>query len=317
MQNIIPSSGNRLHYVEEGSGPLVLLLHGFPESSYSWRHQMEPLANAGYRVVAPDLRGYGRSDRPDRISAYDIAHLVEDVVNLIHALGEREAVVVGHDWGATVAWNAALMHPEVVRAVAGLSIPLRPRGPKPPLQAQRDAHGGRHYWNYIETPARADAELGRDPEASIRRFMVGLSGDAPEVTSFILPEGGALLDLFPEPARLPTWLRGMDVERYALDIGAAGFTGGLNYFRNMDRNWTLLAPFDGRYPTMPGLYIGGSLDPVVRAPGARESIDAMAGAWPNFEPPIILPGCGHWTQQERPEQVNAALIQFLDRKASS
>lgn len=313
----ITVNGGSLQVVEQGTGPLVVLLHGFPESSYSWRHQIDALANAGYRVIAPDQRGYGGSDRPLAVEAYDIVHLIDDVVGLIRAAGEDQAVVVGHDWGATVAWQTALLRPASVRAVVGLSVPLRPRGSRPPLQIVHDVFGGRFYWSYFQSPGVAEAELDRDPRDSLRRFLYGLSGDSPAITDFVLPAGGGLLDLFPEPEQLPGWLSDADLDQYAAAIGAAGFAGGLNYFRNLDRNWELTADVVDAYPQMPGLYLAGDRDPVLAAPGATDLVAAMVAAWPQLAAPIYLPGCGHWTQQERPVQVTNALIEFLDALPAS
>src|SRR4051812_2700848 len=171
--------GLRMHIAEQGTGPLVLLLHGWPETSHSWRHQMGPLADAGYHVVAPDQRGYGRTDSPADAGQYTLLHLVGDVVGLIHALGEREAIVVGHDWGAPVAWHTALLRPDVVRGVAGLSVPPPFRGKRPPLEAMQERFDGRFYWNYFNRPGLADAEFARDPRTALRTLLYSASGDAP------------------------------------------------------------------------------------------------------------------------------------------
>jgi pimeloyl-ACP methyl ester carboxylesterase len=202
-------NGVRLHIAEQGQGPLVLLLHGWPESWYSWRHQFGPLTAAGYRVVAPDQRGYARSEQPPHVTSYTLLHLVGDVIALIEELGEEQAVVVGHDWGAPVAWIAAMLRPDKVRAVAGLSIlPILPGGMVPP-SITRTQYGEGFYQIYFQRPGVADAEFARDIPTSFRRLLVGASGNNPlskEPRPLVIPDGMGLLDLMPESPTLPAWL---------------------------------------------------------------------------------------------------------------
>ncbi|MGW1197793.1 alpha/beta fold hydrolase [Streptomyces sp. NPDC002536] len=310
-------NGIRLHIAEQGEGPLVLLLHGFPECWYSWRHQFAPLAAAGYRVVAPDQRGYARSDQPGDIAAYSLLHLTGDVIGLIHALGEERAVVVGHDWGAPVAWTTALLRPDVVRAVAGLSVPHLPRGAAPPLSALRAVLGDGFYQQYFQEPGVADAELAQDPAATFRSLLSGSSGDSPATDPprpWVVPEGATLLDTMREPKELPAWLTEEDVEVFVREYayhGDRAFTGGLNWYRNIDRNWELLAPFAGRGIEVPALYVSGDRDLVRGFPGMDQVLSSLDRILPRLTRSITLPGCGHWTQQERPGEVNAALLEFL------
>ncbi|MFC5055201.1 alpha/beta hydrolase [Saccharothrix xinjiangensis] len=299
-------NGITVHVAEQGEGPLVLLLHGFPESWYSWRHQFEPLAAAGYRVVAPDQRGYGGTDRPEDVDAYTIMHLVGDVVGLIAALGEREAVVVGHDWGAPVAWHTALLRPDLVRGVAGLSVAPTPRGSRRPLEAARERFGDGFYQLYFQQPGVADAELARDPRTTFRKTLVGASGDAVPPSA----PGEGFLGPFADPEELPAWLTEADVDAFAEQYRRHGFTGGLNWYRNIDRNWELTAPWEGAVITPPALFITGERD-LVRGfypPGFFEHLPAIA---PNLRAVHDLAGCGHWMQQERPDEVNSALLEFL------
>ncbi|MGS2589833.1 alpha/beta fold hydrolase [Streptomyces hebeiensis] len=308
-------NGVRLHIAEEGEGPLVVLLHGFPECWYSWRHQFGPLAARGFHVVAPDQRGYGRSERPEAVDAYTILHLVGDVVGLIHALGEERAFVVGHDWGAPVAWHTALLRPDVVRGVAGLSVPPPFRGGSRPLEAMNKLFDGQFYWNYFEKPGVAEAEFERDVRTSLRRFLYAASGDNPaNVTppQPLVPRGGGFLERMPEPETLPSWLTEADVDVFAEEYAANGFTGGLNWYRNIDRNWELTAPWAGATVQPPALYIAGDRDLVTAFPGTPELVENLPRLLPDVREPLILPGCGHWTQQERPDEVNAALLGFLD-----
>ncbi|UGQ12112.1 alpha/beta hydrolase [Yinghuangia sp. ASG 101] len=310
MHRFVEVGGVRLHVAEAGSGPLVILLHGFPESWYSWRHQLKALAASGYHVVAPDQRGYGRSDRPEAVEDYTILHTVGDVIGLIDALGEEDAVVGGHDWGGAVAWHAALMRPDRIRAVASLSAPhtLRPEGP--PLAALRAAHGENHYPVYFQRPDTADAEFARDPRATMRRALYAASAEGFPWNP-VVPAGGEALDMWPEPNELPDWLTEEDVDVYAEDFARTGFTGPLNWFRNFDRNWALTSPWHGVAVAPPALYITGDRDLGGTLPGAAELIAGRSAAVPNLRNAIVLPHCGHWTQQERPDDVNEALVAFL------
>ncbi|MFB7932804.1 alpha/beta fold hydrolase [Streptomyces sp. NPDC056039] len=312
---MIDVNGIQLHIAEQGEGPLVVLLHGFPESWHSWRHQFGPLAEAGFRVVAPDQRGYGGSDRPEDVSEYSIFHLVGDVVGLIHALGEERAFVVGHDWGAPVAWHTALLRPDVVRGVAGLSVPPPFRGAQPPLKTMRERFGGHFYWNYFEEPGVADAEFAADTRTALRKLLYSASGDAPDAGR---PEQALVEDLgrgwladAPNPEVLPDWLTESDLDTLTESF-EPGFTGALNWYRNLDRNWELTAPWQGAVVSPPALYVYGDRDLVPAFPGTPELIEALPRLMPNLRrEPVVLPGCGHWTQQERPAEVNKVLIDFL------
>ncbi|MGW6917187.1 alpha/beta fold hydrolase [Kitasatospora sp. NPDC054939] len=312
----IEVNGIRLHLAEQGEGPLVLLLHGFPESWYSWRHQFGPLAEAGYRVVAPDQRGYGRSEQPAAVDAYTLLHLVGDVTGLVRALGEEQAVVVGHDWGAPVAWTAATLRPDVVRAVAGLSVPPLPVTGLPPIAAARERFGDGYYQAYFQQPGVADAELAEDLPSSFRRILASGSGDNPAVdgpSPWVVPDGRTLLDTVPEPAALPGWLTGDDIAAFAADYarhGERAFTGGLNWYRNIDRNNELLAAFEGRTVEVPALYAAGDRDMVTALIGP-DALKHLLDRVPKLHRHLVLPGCGHWTQQERPAEVNDALLDFL------
>ncbi|MFD3455115.1 alpha/beta fold hydrolase [Streptomyces sp. NPDC058691] len=310
-------NGVRLHVAEQGEGPLVVLLHGFPESWYSWRHQMGPLAAAGYRVAAPDQRGYARSEQPRAVEEYSLLHLTGDVIGLVDALGEERAVLVGHDWGAPVAWATAMMRPDVVRAVAGLSVPpVLPGGMTPP-SVTRKTFGEGFYQIGFQEPGVADAALARDPAATFRRILSGGSGENPANDPpgpWIVPDGGTLLDTMPEPQRLPDWLSQEDIDVFAGDYGRHGaraFTGGLNWYRNIERNWELLAAFRGRRIEVPALYIGGDRDMVIGLRGPDATLRTVEEAAPRLWRGLILPGCGHWTQQERPDEVNRQLLDFL------
>jgi pimeloyl-ACP methyl ester carboxylesterase len=298
-------NGITMHIAEQGKGPLVLLLHGWPESWYSWRHQFQPLADAGYRVVAPDQRGYGATDSPEDVDQYTILHLVGDVVGLIHALDEKQAVIVGHDWGAPVAWHTAQLRPDLVRGVAGLSVAPTPRSRVPPLAAARQRFGDGFYQIYFQQPGVAEAELTKDVPTTFRKILAGI-GDGPPVA----PEGGGFLDRMANPETLPEWLTEDDITAFADQYARNGFTGGLNWYRNIDRNWELTTPWQHTQLTPPALYVTGDRD-VVRGFYPPDFLENLPTLVPNLRAVLDLPGCGHWTQQERPDEVNNALLNFL------
>jgi pimeloyl-ACP methyl ester carboxylesterase len=314
----IDSNGIRLHIAEQGSGPLVLMCHGFPESWYSWRHQLQALAEAGFHAVAPDMRGYGQSARPIGIDQYSLFHLVGDMVGVLDALKEEHAVVVGHDWGAPVAWHCALLRPDRFRAVVGLSVPYRPRGSVAPTSVMPQTEDAAFYQLYFQTPGAAEAELDADPLISLRRILYSGSGDVPRKNpgaassgAGMVPRSGGFLARMPDTQKLPPWLTEADLNHYAAEFRQSGFRGGLNWYRNIDRNWELLAPYARAPITVPALYMAGELDLVVAFPRMREVIADLKRYIPLLRDTVMLPGCGHWTQQERAAEVNQHLIAFL------
>jgi pimeloyl-ACP methyl ester carboxylesterase len=310
---MIETNGIRLHIAEQGDGPLVILCHGFPECWYSWRHQLGALAKAGFRAVAPDLRGYGRSDRPEDVEKYTILHDIGDVVNLIDALGAKQAVIAGHDIGATVAWQAALLRPDRFRGVIAMSPPFRPRAfgasSVPPTTLMPKNETAVFYQLFLQTP-EAEAGLGRDLRRTFRSQFYQLSGDRPPAAPGGLPAGmvprkGALID----PPSLPAWITEADLNVYVEAYTQSGWHGPLAWWRNIDRGWELMAPFDGATVSVPALYMAGDRDMVVAA--FREAIPKQTAFVPKLRPPLMLAGCGHWTQQERPTEVSAAMIEFI------
>jgi pimeloyl-ACP methyl ester carboxylesterase len=309
----VETNGIRMHLTEAGSGPLVVLCHGFPESWYSWRHQLTALAEAGFRAVAPDMRGYGQTERPEAIDQYTLLHLVGDMVGLLDTLGAEQGVIVGHDWGGPVAWHAALLRPDRFRAVIGLSVPYRPRGTVRPTTVMPQNENAVFYQLYFQTPNVAEADFERDVRHTIRSILYSASGDAPSAAGPVgmVPRQGGLLAGMINPATLPAWLTEADVDFYDGEFARTGFGGGLNWYRNIDRNWELLAPFAGARVMVPALYIAGDRDLVVRFPGMDQLIPNLSRFAPQLRGTVMLPGCGHWTQQERAGEVNAAMIDFL------
>ena len=308
----IDTNGIRMHIAEAGKGPLVILCHGFPESWYSWRHQIVALAEAGYHVVAPDQRGYGETDKPEAIEAYSLFHLVGDIVGLVSAVGEQEAVIVGHDWGAIVAYGAAMWRPDVFRGVVTLSVPTGPRSPIPPTDAMRMMFGDNFFYVlYFQTPGVAEHELQHDVTRSLRQFMYGGSGAALEQErdlTNLAPRTAYFLDQFEDCEELPAWLGQKDLDFFVGEFTRNGFRGPLNWYRNFDRNWELSAPFAGRTIDQPSAFISGDRDLIRGIPGWEASTrSVMTG----LRDVTILPGIGHWTQQEAPAETNAALLGFL------
>ena len=311
----IETNNVKLHVAEAGEGPLVVLCHGFPESWYSWRHQIPVLAEAGFHVVAPDQRGYGDSDAPEDPAAYSILHLTGDIVGLVHALGEEQAVVVGHDWGSPVAWTLAQMRPDMFRAVASLSVPFTGRGAWPPIHGMRQYFGDRFFYQiYFQTPGVAEHELQHDIPATMRKMLYGASGAIERSGGSFGAEGAPpassyMLERMPDPGDdLPDWLTAEDVNAYVESFTKSGFRGGLNWYRNIDHNWVLTAAFAGKKIEQPALFVAGDRDVV---PFSAEAEQRMREAVTDLRGVEVLPGIGHWTQQEAPEAVNQALLAFL------
>jgi pimeloyl-ACP methyl ester carboxylesterase len=317
VEHVFVDAGEiRMHAAVSGpaDGPAVLLCHGFPESWYSWRHQLRALAEAGYRVIAPDQRGYGRTDAPPEVSSYSQVHLVGDLVGLLNALDIRSATVVGHDWGAPVAWHAALFRPDVFPAVVGISVPFGPRlpGGARPTEMLRSALGDAFFYVlYFQDAGVAEGELDADIRGTLRRILYSISGDIPpQDFRFFDPGARCFNDLLREPAALPDWLSEEDLDIFVGEFERRGtFRHGLNWYRNIDQSWELLAPFVNAKVLQPALFIGAERDAIFGL--TPEGVAATREWVPQLREPVWVPDCGHWIQQEEPEIVNAALLEFL------
>ena len=316
--SMVPANGIELHVAECGAGPLVLMCHGWPELWYSWRHQLIALGEAGFRAVAPDMRGFGRTTAPDDVAAYTILHSVGDMVALVAALGEKRAVIVGHDWGAPVAWHAALMRPDIFTAVVGLSVPHRRRGLTMPLETLKQAGKSDYYWIYFQEPGVAEAEFERDARTAIRRILYFGSGDTPREhkMSFYVDRQKGFLGPLDRSGRAAALADRGRHRVFAAEYQRTGFRGGLNWYRNIDRNWTLTAPWHGAIIRQHALFIAGTRDAVITGSLGKRALDEMESVVPNLAQKILIDGAGHWIQQERPDEVNAALIEFVRAHAT-
>ena len=312
---MIRTDGLNQQILEAGEGPLVLLIHGFPELGVSWRAQVEALAAAGHHAVAPDMRGYGGTDKPERREDYSILKLVGDMVDLVRALGQKTCVVVGHDWGAPVAWHCALLRPDIFRAVAGLSVPFQPRIPKgapTPMMATlaKRAGLGDLYISRFQ-PDDAHEPFDVDPATTLRKMFWSYDGATPDEgqsTGFLTP-GVSMLDSIDDAATLPPWLSEAHFAEYVEAFSAGGFRGPIDWYRCIDLNWSLTAFLQDRTIDQPSLFLVGERDPVRRYAGQHE---AGLGKWlTDLRGQTVLPGAGHWLQQERPDEINAALLGFL------
>jgi len=309
----IESNGIRMRIAEMGEGPLVLLLHGWPESWYSWRHQLPALAEAGFRAVAPDLRGFGKSDAPEDVEQYDIVKLTADAVGVLDALGEETAVVVGHDWGAIVAWHCVLLHPERFRALVAMSVPYGGRGEESLITSLKRAMGDRFFYIlYFQEPGVAEAEFDKDPRGILSRLYLSPDSprEKPEVTDPKASAGGWIPRLG-APEESPDWLTDEDLDYYVKQFTGAGFRGGINYYRNFHRNWEITPQLDGVPVKQPVLFLAGERDSVIRRATHSELTEQMSRVATDLRGVRLIPEVGHWVQQESSDQTNAAVIEFL------
>jgi pimeloyl-ACP methyl ester carboxylesterase len=310
---IIKSNGINMRIAEMGKGPLVILVHGWPESWYSWRNQLPALAAAGYHVVAPDMRGYGKTDKPAAVEDYDINHVTADIVGIVDAMKEKTAVVVGHDWGSIVAWNCMLLHPTRFSALAAMSVPYGGRGAQSPMDGMRIATGENFYYIvYFQEWNVAEREFDADPRGILSRLY--LSPDSPREAPIVTDPkriAGGWIPRLGAPKGLPTWLSAADLDYYVKEFTAAGFRGGINYYRNFHRNWEITPQLTDAKISAPVMFLAGEKDVVIRGATAAQLTANMQRTATDLRSVTLLPGAGHWVQQERAAETNAALVQFL------
>jgi pimeloyl-ACP methyl ester carboxylesterase len=308
----INTNGIRLRVTLAGQGPLVILIHGFPESWYSWRHRIPALADAGYRIAAPDVHGYGSSDKPLAIEAYSIKNMCADIGGLIAALGAERAIVVGHDWGAVIAYGTALLHPERARAVEGLSVPYLGRGQMPSVDMFRNIYKDQFFYQlYFQEPGVAELNW-TDVLTSLRKIYYSSSGEAQKAKVVTEnPTGSGLLDRLVDPNPFPVWLTEDDLDYFASQFQDSGFRGPLNRYRNSERDFEQAAAFDGKLITQPTAFMAGSLDPVLRVIPGVDMVELMRKHCADLRYVRLIEDAGHWLQHELPAKVNAALLEFL------
>lgn len=314
----IETNGIRMHIAEQGRGKPVILCHGFPECWYSWRHQLAAIAEAGFHVVAPDLRGYGQTNQPESVEAYNILELTSDIVGLVHSLNQEQAIIVGHDQGATLAWHCALLRPDLFKAIALLSVPYRPRAweSKPPTEMLQQMAGEQQsYMLYFQQSGRAETELEANVRKSLRMMLYSASGDVPPEKGwrFLFDKTEKFLDTVTEPEQLPSWLSEQDLDFLSQEFERTGFRGGLARYRNLDRDQELTRFLSGAKLQQPALFVGGELDAIVTR--NRDLINNLENTMPNLRKKVLLPNTGHWIQQERPAEINRLLIEFLTNAA--
>ena len=310
-QRRVSTNGIVLNIAEQGEGPLVLMLHGFPESWYSWRHQIPAVAGAGFHAVAPDMRGYGKSDKPGDITTYNQVEVTRDIVGLISSLGYETAIVFGHDWGAPTAWSCALHHPDKVTAVGALSVPFSPRAATPPLDMMKEFFKDMFFYQlYFQEPGVAEAEWETNVRVNLRKFYHIGSG-AFDADNFIAPRSpdSDLLSDIKDPKTLGDWCTESDLDFYTAEFEHSGFRGPLNYYRNHNLTWSLTEG-SPKEINQPALFVAGGKDGVIML--AADALKNMPSYVTNLKVNQLIPGIGHWTQQEAPDEVNSLMIDFLN-----
>ncbi len=312
----VQNGNTALRVATTGSGPLILCIHGWPELWVSWRHQMEHFSKLGFTVAAMDVRGYGGSAKPTEIEAYRLTELCGDAAAVIDALGGGSAIVFGHDWGAPIAWNTARLYPEKVRAVAGMSVPYTPVGPTSSVDLWKQLYADRFFYqNYFQNPGVAEAEFGRDSAASLRMIYFALSGQAEGAFLAPKPVDATFLDGLVDPDPFPAWMSAEELGMYAEAIEAGGWYGPLNRYRAQELDSSELGSRPDPMLTQPATFIGGELDPVRNFVPGLDIFSFAPAACSDFRGSVIIPGVGHWVQQEAPVEVNAALQAFVESLA--
>lgn len=312
----IATNGIQLRVFSCGSGPLVVLVHGWPELWYSWRHQIQAIADAGYTVAVPDVRGYGGSDRPHPVQAYRMSELAADIAGLIPAFDQQSAVVIGHDWGAPIAWHTALLHAEQVRAVGGLSVPFTGRSPVPPLDLWAEIYKGRFFYQlYFQQEGVAEQEFEADIRTGLKKVYYSACADGMRELQAAPPNKGPddnMLDGMPDPNPFPSWLSDDELDYYAANFAASGMRGPLNRYRCQNMDWRELSALEGARIAQPAMFVTGELDPVrAFVPGVDMGEEMRKKYADDLRLYEIIPDAGHWVQQEKPQQVNRAILSFL------
>ncbi|KAA8549144.1 hypothetical protein F0562_000828 [Nyssa sinensis] len=308
----ISVNGINMHVAEIGEGPAVLFLHGFPELWYSWRHQMLSLSSAGYRAIAPDLRGFGDTDAPPSAASYTVLHIVGDLVGLLDYMGLDKVYLVGHDWGATIAWYFCLLRPDRIKALVNMSVVFYPRNPsRKPLETLRALFGDDYYMCRFQEPGEAEEEFASvDTAKLLKAFLCNRDTRPPCV-----PKEIGFGCFFETPTTLPSWLTEEDINYFVSKYNQKGFTGGLNYYRALDINWELTAPWSGVQIQVPVKFIVGDQDLTYNSPGVKDYIHngGFKRQVPLLQEVVVMEGVAHFLNQEKPEEISAHIFDFIHK----
>jgi len=302
-----------LNVAVKGEGPLIVCVHGWPELWYSWRWQMDHFAALGFKVAALDVRGYGGSSKPREVAAYSLRQLASDVVAVIDHFGAAPAILFGHDWGAPIVWNTALLHPEKIRAVAGLSVPYMPRGEMSFIELAKIIYKDRFFYQlYFQKEGPPEAEFEADIPAALRKIYYSASGDSSR-DGLLMEKGpeSTMLDGMPDPDPFPAWMSAADLQVYVDAFTAGGFRGPFNRYRAQNIDFAEMADYAGAKIPQPAFFTAGERDPVRNFVGGMDLYANAGAALEDFRGSVIIPKVGHWVQQEAPEAVNVALEGFV------
>ncbi|OIW18375.1 hypothetical protein TanjilG_31515 [Lupinus angustifolius] len=307
-------NGINIHIAEKGEGPLIFFIHGFPNLWYSWRNQITYLASHGYHCVAPDLRGFGDTDVPAIAISYTTLHVVGDLIGLLDTIAsdEEKVFVVGHDWGAMIAWSLCLYRPDRVKAVVNLSVAFTPRNPKTkPLDVLRAVYGNDYYICRFQELGDIESEFAQIGTERVLKEFLTYTKPGP----LYLPKGKAFGNPIDSPITLPSWLSEEEFNYYVTKYTKTGFTGALNYYRNLDLNWELTAPWTGAEIKVPVKFIVGDLDLTYNAPGSKDYINngGFKRFVPLLEDVVVIDGAGHFLNEERADEINQHIYAFFSK----
>ncbi len=313
MKKMVETGMGEIAVHMNGTGPVILCVHGWPEHSSSWRHQSAYFADKGYTVAAMDVRGYGDSANPKEIGPYSLKHLAADAAAVIDAISADPVILFGHDWGAPITYMTALLHSEKVRAVAGMSVPYMPQSEVSMLDLMKSVYAGKFFYMvYFQDVGVPEAEFGEDPRAALRKIYYSISGEGAQAPGFNdKPADAKMLDGLIDPDPFPAWLSDEELDTYVEAFAKSGFHGPFNRYRALDLDHAELAEFRGVPLTLPTCFIGGEHDPVRSFVPGVDSFSMAGMACTDFRGATIVEGAGHWVQQEAPDATNAALEAFL------
>ncbi|KAL5561423.1 hypothetical protein UlMin_031170 [Ulmus minor] len=307
----ISTNGIKMHVASIGRGPAVLFLHGFPELWYSWRHQLLSLSSLGYRAIAPDLRGYGDTDAPPSPASYTAFHIVGDLVGLLDHFGIEQVFLVGHDWGAIIAWYLCLFRPDRIKALVNLSVPFFRRNPQVDfVEGFRALLGDDFYICRFQVPGEGEEDFSSNTVNVFKRVLANRNPSPP-----IIPKEIGFRGIYKDPETLPSWLSEQDLDHFATKFNEKGFTGGLNYYRALRLTWELTAPWQGAQVKVPTKFILGDLDLTYQFPGMKDYIHngGFKQDVPSLEEVVVMEGAAHFINQEKGEEISTHIYEFIKK----